>query len=91
MEYNETEVNNLIKNSITSKKSEETFYITKDNPDGTKELIYKLKCEKEQAYTIFEFVIREQQKEYRDSNFSIKWRVIRMFDSRTGEQLCQES
>ena len=52
MEYNETEVNNLIKNSITSKKSEEAFYITKDNPDGTKELIYKLKCEKNK-HTLF--------------------------------------
>ena len=91
MEYDEIMDKDLIKNSLASKKSEETFYITKDTPDGTKEIVYRLKCDKEQAYTIFGFVIREQQKEYRDSNFAIKWRVIRMFDSKTSAQICQES
>ena len=91
MEYDEIMAKDLMKNSLASKKSEETFYITKDNPDGTKELVYRLKCDQEQAYTIFCFVIREQQKEYKDSNFTIKWRVIRMFDSKTGVQICQES
>lgn len=91
MEYTKTEIKKLIKNSITDKKAEETFYITKDNPDGTKEIIYKLKCEKEQAFTIFNFVVREQKKEYTNSNGSIKWRVVRMFDSRADEQVCQES
>ncbi len=91
MEYDEIMAKDLIKNSLASKKSEETFYITKDNPDGTKELVYRLKCDKEQAYTIFGFVINEQQKEYRGSNFTIKWRVIRMFDAKTQEQICQES
>ena len=52
MEYDEIMAKDLIKNSLASKKSEETFYITKDNPDGTKELVYRLKCDKEQAYTI---------------------------------------
>ena len=80
-----------IKDSLATRQREETFYITKDNDDGGKEIVYKLKCDKEQALNIFSFVIREQQKEYRKSNFTIKWRIIRMFDSKTDEQICQES
>ena len=91
MEHNENTVKVIMQNSIATKKSEETFYITKDNQDGSREVVYRLKCDQEQAYMIFGFVIREQQKEYRDSNFTIKWRVIRMFDSKTQEQICQES
>ena len=84
-------IDKIIKNSLATKQREETFYITKDNNDGTKEIVYKLKCDIEQALNIFSFVIKEQQKEYRNSNFTIKWRIIRMFDSKTGEQICQES
>lgn len=69
----------------------ETFYITEDNDDGTKETIYKLKCDKSQAYDVFSFVVTEQQKEYRASEFAVNWRVVRMFDSQTDEQICQES
>ena len=91
MEHNENTVKIIIQNSIATKRSEETFYITKDNQDGSREVVYRLKCDQEQAYVIFCFVIREQQKEYRDSNFTIQWRVIRMFNSKTGVQICQES
>lgn len=91
MEHNENTVKIIIQNSIATKRSEETFYITKDNQDGSREVVYRLKCDQEQAYVIFSFVIREQQKEYRDSNFTIQWRVIRMFNSKTGVQICQES
>ena len=91
MEHNENTVKVIMQNSIATKKSEETFYITKDNQDGSREVVYRLKCDQEQAYMILGFVIREQQKEYRDSNFTIKWRVIRMFDSKTDIQICQES
>ena len=91
MDHVEDTAKDIIQNSISTKKSEETFYITKDNQDGSREVVYRLKCDQEQAYTIFGFVIREQQKEYRDSNFTIKWCVIRMFDSKTDVQICQES
>ena len=84
-------IDKIIKDSLAVKQGEETFYITKDNKDGTKEIVYKLKCDIEQAFNVFSFVIREQQKDYRDSNFTIKWRIIRMFDSKTEEQNCQES
>ena len=81
----------IVKASIAAKKDKQTFYITKDNADGTREIIYKLKCDIEQAYTVFGFVVYEQQKEYRASSFTVKWRVVRMFDSKTDEQICQES
>lgn len=84
-------IDKIIKDSLAAKQRDETFYITKDNNDGTKEIVYKLKCDIEQALNIFSLVIREQQKEYRNSNFTIKWRIIRMFDSKTDEQICQES
>ena len=80
---------NLVNASIAANKSEETYYITKDNEDGTAELVYSLKCDKQSAYRIFDHVVREQQKEYR--RLHNKWRRIKMFDSKTGEQIAQES
>ena len=91
MENNENTVKVIIQNSIATKRSDETFYITKDNLDGSREVVCRLKCDQEQAHVIFNFIIREQQKEYRDSNFTIKWRVIRMFDEKTQEQICWEA
>ena len=87
----DNDIKKLIKNSIANKEDRELFYITKDNSDGPKEVVYRLKCEKEEALEIFKFVIKQQKNEYVESNFTIKWRVIRMFDSMTGEQICQES
>lgn len=80
-----------VKTCIAKRGEKTTFYITKDNADGSKETVYKLNCDKNQAYDVFGFVVMEQQKEYRASGFSIKWRVVRMFDCKTGEQVCQES
>ena len=81
----------VVNASVAKKKDKQTFYITKDNNDGTKEVICRLKCDRDQAYTVFGFVVSEQQKEYRASGFTVKWRVVRMFDSQTDEQICQES
>ena len=85
------ELYTILISHIAHNKKDETFYITKDNEDGTREVVYRLKCTQEQAYTVFDYVIRAQQKERRLSNFSIRWRVIRLFDSLTDVQLCQES
>lgn len=82
---------NIVNASISSRKSEETYYITKDRPDGSKEKIYGLKCDQEQAFVVFGFVVREQQKEYRASGCTIPWRIVRLYNSKTGEQICQES
>lgn len=80
-----------VKACVAQSGEKATFYITKDKADGTKETVYRLKCDKDQAYDVFGFVVMEQQKEYRASGFSIKWRVVRMFDCKTNEQICQES
>ena len=81
----------VVNASVATEGDKETFYITKDNVDGTKEVVYRLKCGENDAFTVFGFVASEQQKEFRKSNFTIKWRVIRMFNSETGLQVCQES
>ena len=82
---------NIVNASIASNKNEETYYITKDRPDGSKERVYGLKCDQEQAFVVFEFVVREQQKGYRSSGYTIPWRVVRMYDAKTDKQICQES
>ena len=81
----------VVNASVAEKGDKETFYITKDNVDGTKEVVYRLKCDEDDAYRVFGFVVYEQQKEFRAANFKIKWRVVRMFNSETGLQICQES
>ena len=82
---------NIVNASIASRKREEAYYITKDRPDGSKEKIYGLKCDQEQAFVVFGFVVREQQKEYRASGCTIPWRIVRLYNSKTGKQICQES
>ena len=84
-------IKKLMQDSIAQKQDVETFYITKDKSDGAREVVYRLKCDIKRALKIFHFVINEQQTEYRNSNYAIEWRVIRMFDSKTGAQICQES
>ena len=81
----------VVNSSIASCKSEETYYITKDRPDGRKEMVYRLKCDQEQAFVVFDFVVREQQKGYRASGYTIPWRVVRVYDAKTDKQICQES
>ena len=79
-------------NACLAKKGEkEDFYVTKDNPDGSKEVIYRIKGEREQAFVVFSFVVQEQVKEYRKPTNTKKWRIVRLFDAKTGEQLAQES
>ena len=69
----------------------ETFRITKDNEDGSTEVVCRLKCSKEDAYSVFTLIIKDQQKEYRKAGGRIKWRVIRLFDSENNQQIAQES
>ena len=76
--------------SVVSVKNE-TFYIVKANEDGTEEVVCRLKCSKEDAYSVFTLIIKDQQKEYRKAGGRIKWRVIRLFDSENNQQIAQES
>ena len=78
-------------NQLTAKtKKQMTYYITLDNEDGTKEIVYKLKCPQQEAMRVFLHVIITQQKEYRKPENNSKWRVVRLFDS-NDIQIAQES
>ena len=74
----------------TKSKKQMTYYITLDNEDGTKEIVYKLKSPQQEAMRVFLHVILEQQKEYRKPENNSKWRVVRIFDS-NDIQIAQES
>ena len=86
MELSTSEISQL----TTKSKKQMTYYITLDNEDGTKEIVYKLKCPQKEAMRVFLHVIITQQKEYRKPENTKKWRVVRIFDS-NDVQLAQES
>ena len=91
VKLNEIQNNNLelLNKSLAKDKKSEKFYITKDNEDGSYDIVYSLDCDVNSAYIIFGFVVHEQQKEYR--RLKNKWRRIRMYDSLTNEIIAQES
>lgn len=66
------------------------FYITKDNPDGTKEKVRIINGTKETAFEVFEEVIKEQAYQYHVEKTLKHWSVLRLFDE-SGNQLAQES
>lgn len=66
------------------------FYITKDNSDGTKEKVRVIDGTRENAFEVFEEVIKEQAYQYHVEKSLKKWRVIRLFDQ-DNNQLAQES
>ena len=76
---------------IVSKGGKARFCVTLDCPDGSVEAVYYLNCNEEQAYEAFSLAVDEQARSYRASGFSQKWRVVRLFDAKTNELLCQES
>ena len=66
------------------------FYITKDNPDGTKERIQEITDTREEALEAFLAVIQAQSHEYHVAKTLKQWRVIKLFDE-SNRQLAQES
>lgn len=56
------------------------YYITKDNPDGSKEKVAETTGTKEQAFEEFEKVIRAQSHEYHVAKTLKIWRIIRLFN-----------
>ena len=78
-------------NNIAASEAEETFYVTKANEDGSREVICRLKCDIDIARRIFVFFVKEQQKEYRGAHGAIKWHQLRLYDSATGKIMAQES
>ena len=72
-------------------KDEETYYITKENEYGNNETILSLKCDLEDAEKAFLYIIREQVKEKNNFGEGYKWKVLRLFESKTDKQIRQES
>jgi hypothetical protein len=66
------------------------FYVTKDNVDGSKELVETIKVSREEAYEVYLKVINEQCYEYHKTKTLQEWRVIRLFDE-NGVQIAQEN
>ena len=79
----------LIEKNTVNDPAEEVYRITKDNEDGTRETVFRLKGTRQEAFYVFGHVITEQGRVFRRGG--IKWRVVRLFDAKTGEQLAQES
>lgn len=86
MELTASEISQL----ITKSKKQMTYYITLDRIDGTKEIVYMLKCPLQEAMRVFLHVVFQQQKEYRKPENNLKWRIVRIFDS-NDVQIAQES
>ena len=85
--------NNLIQlrnDSITTSVKNEKFYITRKNFKNEDEVVCRLKCNKEDAYKVFNLFIIEEKAEF-EKNGRKHWRQLKMFDSKTGMQIAQES
>lgn len=80
----------LRKKSITTSVSKEKFYITRKNPKNEDEVVCRLKCNKEEAYQIFSLFVIEERAEF-EKNGKKHWRQLKMFDSKRGIQIAQES
>lgn len=66
------------------------FFITKDNRDGTREIVKTIDGSIDQAKDEFDKIIKEQSHEYHVAKTIDHWRIIRLFDE-NNNQLAQES
>lgn len=66
------------------------FYITKDNDDGSREVVKEVNGSRDEAYEIFLKIVDDQCYEYHTSKTLSQWRVIRLFDA-DNNQIAQES
>ena len=74
---------------IKRRLKKQTYTITKDNEDGTKETVFSKCCSEVCVMREFMRIINEQTVIYRTGELKI-WRTIRVFNSK-GEQVAQES
>lgn len=66
------------------------YQITKDNPDGTYEVVARVDGTEAEAWMVFSSIIRGQAYEYHEKKSISKWRILRLFDPE-GKQIGQES
>lgn len=80
----------LRKDSVTTSEKNEKFYITRKNFKNEDEVVCRLKCNEEDAYKVFSLFIIEEKAEFEKNNRK-RWRQLKMFDSKSGLQIAQES
>lgn len=80
----------LRKKSITTSASKEKFYITRKNPQNEDEVVCRLNCNEKEAFQVFHLFIIEEKAEF-EKNGKKRWRQLKMFNSKNGIQIAQES
>jgi len=80
----------IIDRSVPVNQDDEKFYITREEINGEKEVICRLNCSDDDAKEVFCYVVRMQLSELQNSA-SKKWKLLRIYDSKTGRILAQES
>lgn len=75
---------------MTDNEIKNEYYITKDNNDGTREIVAKFIATEQEAWKRFDDVIKVQLNEYRVLKTLPRWRIIRLFDC-NNKQIAQES
>ena len=93
MDYKSAIIDDLIKlrkDSVTTSVKDEKFYITRKNFKNEDEVVCRLKCNNEDAYKVFSLFIIEEKAEFEKNNRK-HWRQLKMFDSKSGLQIAQES
>ena len=91
MDIMKREENDKLNKLIAKTKRGEKYRITKDNEDGSMEVVYRINGTYKEAIEVFNVVVKEQATIYHESPQGTKWRVIRLFDSKTDEEIMKES
>lgn len=68
----------------------QTYRITKDNTDGTKEVVWSLKCTQATALEKFGEIVEQQANELHVLKTISTWRVLRLLDEK-GNEITRES
>ncbi len=63
----------------------QTYKITKDNSDGSKEVVWSLKCTQATALEKFNEIVEQQANELHVLKTISAWRAIRLFDEHDNE------
>ena len=89
----EQEYESIIKEKTVS-ADKAKYKITLDIDSDNLEIIHLLDCDREEAFKVFGYVIKQQQREHRKANKEgrkFHWRIVRLFDCLKMEQIAQES
>lgn len=68
----------------------QTYKITKDNADGSREVVWSLKCTEPTALEKFNEIVEQQANELHVLKTIPAWRVVRLLDEQ-GNEITRES